>query len=374
MLRAIDRWLVGYLRSVMRRPRRVAGPRHLLFCVADHFEPFRDRPSEQEARELVGEWAAEYRRVAAGIQDADGRSPRHTFFYPAEEYDEGVLDILAGLCRDGHGEVEIHLHHRNDTGEALRAKLEAFRDTLSARHGLLGRDFLGRVRYGFVHGNWALGNSRPDGDWCGVNEELGVLSAAGCFADFTFPSAPSPTQPGIVNAIYYARDVPGQPRGADAGVRVAVGRPPPREARGAARVPPLMLLTGPLALNWRRRKWGVLPRLENGALTGANPPSPLRAELWARQGIHVKGRPEWVFVKVHTHGCVASNRAAVMGAAWRRMHAYLGERFNDGHHWRLHYASARELYNMVKAAEAGKTGTPGDFRDYDVSPPPASRA
>ena len=56
-----------------------------------------------------------------------------------------------------------------------------------------------------------------------------------------------------------------------------------------------MIIQGPLALNWRRRKWGFLPRLENGAITAEDPPTPRRIELWSRQDIHVAGRPEWVF-------------------------------------------------------------------------------
>jgi hypothetical protein len=46
-------------------------------------------------------------------------------------------------------------------------------------------------------------------------------------------------------------------------------------------------------------------------------------------------------------------------------------------HWnrppfRLHYVTAREAYNIVKAAEAGKAGDPNAYRDFEV-PPPANR-
>ena len=46
------------------------------------------------------------------------------------------------------------------------------------------------VGYAFIHGNWSLCNSRPDGRYCGVNNELDVLRETGCYADFTLPSAP----------------------------------------------------------------------------------------------------------------------------------------------------------------------------------------
>jgi hypothetical protein len=126
------------------------------------------------------------------FRDSDGRPPRHTFFYPAEEYEQQHLDALAGLCRAGFGEVEIHLHHDNDTADGLRRKLLEFKEVLAERHGLLSRHReTGEVAYGFIHGNWSLCNSRPDGRWCGVNNELDVLRETGCYADFTMPSAPS---------------------------------------------------------------------------------------------------------------------------------------------------------------------------------------
>ena len=361
MIRAVDKWLPGYLASVWWRPRGVAGTRHLFFCVADHFEPLRGGGDPIAARRAVATWVEEYRRVFADCRDATGRPPRHTFFFPAEEYDRECLATLAVLCREGYGEVEIHLHHRHDTAEGLHRRLTEFRDRLHQEHGLLGVDGAGRVRYGFVHGNWALCNARPDGDWCGVNDELRVLRATGCYADFTFPSAPSPTQPRMVNAIYYAVERSGQPRSADRGSVVRVGGGPPAEPPAC-----LLIITGPLGLDWRNRKWGLLPRLENGALTGRNPPTARRVELWVRQGIHVRGRPDWVFVKVHTHGCVPENRAALLGSAGRELHAYLQAQYNDGRRWRLHYVTGRELYNLVKAAEAGCTGAPDAWRDFEI--------
>ena len=364
MLRAIDKWLAGYLESLLRRPCGVCRPLHLMFCVADHFEPLGRGVTREEGMGVVARWVDEYPARFAEYRDAGGGPPRHTFFYPAEEYDPECLDRLASLCRQGYGEVEIHLHHRNDTAQGLRACLCSFRDTLHGKHGLLGTDSTGAVRYGFVHGNWALCNSRPDGDWCGVNEELGVLRDTGCYADFTFPSAPSPTQPRLVNAIYHAADRPGKPRGHDRGTRVCVNAPSDQRS-GDARSS-LMLVTGPLALNWRRRKLGILPRLENGAITGVNPIVPERIRLWARRHIHVVGRPEWVFVKVHTHGGLTSNADVLLGESMCRAHEFLCREYGNGNDWLLHYVTAREMFNIIRAAEDGKTGNPEAYRDYVV--------
>lgn len=379
MFKAIDRWLPGYIGSVLSRPRTGTGTRHLLFCLCDHFEPFRGGVDAAAGRRLVQDWVQAYPSSVESFRDSDGNPPRHTFFYPQEEYDAATLDILADFCGRGYGEVEIHLHHRHDTADGLRQKLESFRDLLRDRHGLLGTDAAGRIRYGFIHGNWALCNSRPDGDWCGVNEELGVLARTGCYADFTFPSAPSPTQPRMVNAIYRARDVPGRPRGADRGERMTAragggdatldGRDSDSGPRGdgaSVAGPGLPVITGPLALNWSRRKWGILPRLENAELSGANPPTPDRLRIWARQAIHVVGRPDWVFVKVHTHGCVPANRRLLFGPAMQSAHRELRARFGDGRKWQLHYVTAREMFNLARAAENGASGAPGPWRDVGI--------
>jgi hypothetical protein len=376
MFKAIDKWFPGYLRSVLSRPHHVSGTRHLIVCVCDHFEPFRDDADVAPARQTVNDWLAAYPGSVDAFRDADGCPPRHTFFYPQEEYDAAIMDNLAAFCRQGYGEVEIHLHHRHDTAEGFREKLVTFRDLLHQRHGLLGVEGP-CIRYAFIHGNWSLCNSRPDGDWCGVNEELGILAETGCFADFTFPSAPSPTQPKMVNAIYYAKDVPGQPRGADRGERVGFrvqGAEIRDPASGGILNPepctpsksPLLLITGPLALNWARRKWGILPRLENADISGANPPTADRVRLWARQQIGVKGRPDWVFVKLHTHGCVPENSRVLLGSPMQAMHDTLQREFNDGQRWQLHYVTAREMHNLVKAAEANLPGLPNQYRNTPI--------
>src|SRR5258707_498316 len=82
--------------------------------------------------------------------------------------------------------------------------------------------------YAFIHGNWALDNSRPDGRWCGINNELDVLRETGCFADFTLPSAPSPCQTSTINRIYYAVDDPKRPKSHDTGFPIAEHRTPER--------------------------------------------------------------------------------------------------------------------------------------------------
>jgi hypothetical protein len=39
---------------------------------------------------------------------------------------------------------------------------------------------------------------------------------------------------------------------------------------------------------------------------------------------------------------------------------------------RLHYVTAREMYNIIRAAERGLSGDPRRYRDLEILPPPAT--
>ncbi|MEM7294195.1 MAG: hypothetical protein AAF420_12485, partial [Pseudomonadota bacterium] len=115
--------------------------------------------------------------MASRHTDADGQHPKHTFFYPEEEYRVEHLDKIARLCHDGFGELEVHLHHENDTAEGLKEKLVRFCQLLRNEHGALSTwPGSSELAWGFIHGNWTLDNSAPDGSWCGVNNEIQVLA------------------------------------------------------------------------------------------------------------------------------------------------------------------------------------------------------
>jgi hypothetical protein len=359
--RGLDRCLVPYLLQAAKRRRRRGGEEvHLLLCVADHYEPGRGNAPPELARARVERWLRDYPRVFGGFRDSDGRPPQHTFFYPVEEYAPEHLDALAGLRRAGFGEVEVHLHHDHDTAEGLREKLLWFKDVLARRHGLLARRReTGELAYGFIHGNWALDNARPDGRWCGVNNELDVLRETGCYADFTLPSAPSPTQTRKINSIYYAWGDPRRPRSHDTGRDVGAG-PAARDA--------LLLIQGPLLLNWRSRKWGLIPRVENACLQANQPPSAERLELWLRARVQVPTRPDWCFVKLHTHGVKEPNQDVLLGEPMVRFHRLLADRARADPTFHFHYVTAREMYNLVRAAEAGWTGSVAGARDFELIP------
>ncbi len=211
--------------------------------------------------------------------------------------------------------------------------------------------------YGFIHGNWALDNSRPDGRWCGVNNELDVLRETGCYADFTLPSAPSPTQTRKINSIYYAVDDPSRPKSHDRGIDVGTGAPPPEA---------LMLIQGPLVLNWGRRKWGVVPRIENGCLQANQPPRVERLDLWLKARVQVPSRPDWFFVKLHTHGAPEANQRVLLGEPMVQFHRRWLAAPTDDPKFHFHYVTAREMYNLVRAAEAGWRGSIVEARDFQL--------
>jgi len=358
--RHLNRWLTSYILEGGRRRRPRPGQEtHLLLCIADHFEPINGNVTPDVAWRRVQNWLQTYPQLFGSYRDSDGRPPRHSFFFPLEQYDFAHVTALTQLCEQGMGEVEVHLHHDGDTAQYLAERLVAFKEMMAERHRQLARDKrTGKLAYAFLHGNWALDNSRPDGRWCGVNNELDVLRETGCYADLTLPSAPSPTQTRKINSIYYAIDDPLRPRSHDWGIDVGSG-PAPKNA--------LLLIQGPLLLNWKQRKWGILPRLENGCIQGNQPPSQERLDLWLRARVQVPSRPDWFFVKLHTHGAPESNQKVLLGEPMIRFHEGLARRAREDERFHFHYVTAREMYNLVRAAEAGWRGSVADARDFELS-------
>ena len=76
-----------------------------------------------------------------------------------------------------------------------------------------------------------------------------------------------------------------------------------------------------------------------------------------------------MFIKVHTHGTQERDINTLLGEPMDKAFSYLEENYNDGVNWQLHYVSARETYNIIKAAEAGLSGNPNQYRDYLIPRP-----
>lgn len=355
----VGAWLYDRARKLATT--RAQGTKHLLFALCDHYEPLHGNASMEVGIERVRAWRTRYPEMAKGFRDHSGRPPQHSYFFPGEQYDPRLIEPLGELCELGLGEVEVHLHHDGDTRETLRASLVQTLEDLG-RHGVISQKN-GKAAWSFIHGNWCLANARRDGRWCGVDDEMTLLHELGCYADLTFPSAPDQCQPGIVNQIYYPTGDPARRRAYESGHAVRVGTP--KEQR-------LLMIEGPIALARRPRSHSI--RIESGAIDASDPPSAERLRTWVDQQVGVEGKPEWVFVKVHTHGAPEANAEVMLGEKIGALHRALAATYNDGSQWKLHYVTAREMYNVARAAMDGMNGSPDTYYDYEIPPPPRKSA
>lgn len=357
-------WLARYpfVRAKNLLDEKAAGEKHIIFTVANHFEPSWKAAGLHDLdtqKRRLDEWQKTARKTGEAVRDTDGTKFRHTNFYPAEQYNAEILDHLAAMQAEGLGDVEIHLHHgveKPDTSENLRRQLIEFRDVLAERHKCLARfDDNKMPMWAFVHGNLALANS-GGGKFCGVDDEMQILADTGCYADMTLPSAPARTQVPMLNKIYEC----GLP----------LDKPIPhrkgREISVYGKQPQLPLIfTDPLVFNWTRRIKGIsVPRLDDGALAYNQPMDLARFYRWKSANITVKNRPEWIFVKLYCHGFFDRDQSACIGEDARRFFSEIIENGDKTGDYKVHFAAAREAFNITLAAIDGKTGTPHAFRDY----------
>jgi hypothetical protein len=126
--------------------------------------------------------------LARNHKDYADNIPKRIWFFPPHYHRNNNLRDLISLCEKGYGEIELHLHHgktKPDSAENLkRTIIQCIEEYYS--FGIFGTED-GHRKYGFIHGDWALDNSR-NGKYCGVNNEIQILKETGCYADFTFPS------------------------------------------------------------------------------------------------------------------------------------------------------------------------------------------
>lgn len=325
----------------------------VIVSIVDHFEPS-ERRGDAAAVESVAEWCQKYTSIADTFRDSDGVPPQHTWFYRAEYPNAECLRVLARECFNGFGEIEFHLHHGFDSHESFARKLSDGLEFFNAAGAMLTTDVQPQRRFAYIAGNWALDNGVGDDSKSGCNTELIALRNAGCYADFTFPAMGSYAQPQKANAIYYATDGP-EPKSYNDGTDVEVGRHPTGD---------LLIFQGPLVFDWSTA-W-----FEDSAVESFAPPAASRLRNWLRANIHVKGKPEWVFVKLHCHGMQSKGvfSSAALASTFEAMtKEWMTPPF------RLHFVNAREAYNIAKAAEAEMSGNPGDYRDFSVAPPANKR-
>jgi len=305
--------------------------------IADHYEPRWRRADLNTAQTRVAAWRSAWPEIASRCKrDSVGNTPQYTFFFPEEEYHPSLIEPLAEMVRMEIGDVEVHIHHDGEGRQNFIDRISGFCTVLDSEHGLL-RQCDGKPAFGFIHGNWALDNSRPDGRWCGLNDEIRLLRDLGCYADFTMPSGDSPTQSRTVNTIYYCADNPDQPKSYDAGVPVT---------RGGGVEGDLLMIPGPLGIRWRER---LLPRLETGELCHGNVATPYRVKRWVDLAPRLESDS---FIKLFTHGAQERNSSVLLNGE-------LESAFNllvDEAHRRecsIYFVSAWQMYLAIEAIRQG---------------------
>jgi hypothetical protein len=327
-------WLAPYLKDRLRKSIRPRKPKRVWVAVTDHYEPLSMGASIETALSRVGRWREKWPRIADDApRDSAGQRPQYSFFYPQEEYRRDLLDGIAEIVRLGIGDVEVHLHHDHELRDSFIRKVKDYCRRLSCDHGLL-RQQDGRTVFGFIHGNWALDNSRPDGKCCGLNGEIALLRDLGCYADFTMPSAPSATQGRVLNQIYWCtNNSDNRPRSFDHGIEATVG---------GGRRGDLLMITGPLGLRFGER---LMPRLETGEIAGYDMPSPLRVRGWFDLAPTIG---EDLFLKFYTHGAMERNLEPLLNGGLGNLFRWLAEEA-DRRSIEVHWATAWQMYQAAAA-------------------------
>jgi len=331
-------WAPGYLKDRYMARREPRNGCDVWLLIADHYEPYWHGAGHHTALERVRRWRALWPQVAARHTDNAGRSPRYTFFYPQEDYHPDTISLLAEMAAAEIADVEVHIHHDGEGARNFVDRMGRFTEVLYCRHGLL-REHAGKLAFGFIHGNWALDNARPDGRWCGLNNELSLLKELGCYADFTLPAAPNVSQTAMVNTIYWATDDPGRPKSHNRGMPLVPGG-------GIAG--DLLMVPGPLGINLRGgRRWR--PRLETGELASYDLPVPGRAASWLNLAPRIGNH---IFIKLFAHGAQDAHAEALLkgglDVCFEDLRAACDAR---GH--RLYFVSAWEMWRAIHAVRKG---------------------
>jgi hypothetical protein len=91
-----------------------------------------------------------------------------------------------------------------------------------------------------------------------------------------------------------------------------------------------------------------------------------RVPALLRARVQVPTRPDWYFVKLHAHGAEQTSQNALLGEPMVRFHQQLAEESRRNPAFHYHYVTAREMYNLIKAAEARWSGNVVDALDFEL--------
>jgi len=341
-------------RPLPRLPRGIL--RHVMFLFVDHWEPGYGSVALTKANL----WYEDYGRMARRHVDADGCHPKHDWFCLYLE--KKPLQIIAKTVFDGLGEMNIHIHHgtvnddNNDNCSEMSGLIDQYLMYLNKVGACLTAEEHPQQTFGFIHGMWALDNSRfvnGHRQYCGCNEELNLLMSKNCYADFTFP-AWGPMQPTVIQSRIFATRDSFQPTSYNIPLNVreiTVNFPPARDE--------FVIFQGPNC---------------DTNIDQDDAPTLSRMNTWVNYNVSISGKSAWVFVKMYSHGSQTLSYPAgysnLIGSTMDKFYSDIERDYNDGVNYKLHYCTAREGYNIAMAAADGvDDNDPNHFRDYKIPPP-----
>lgn len=355
MMRGLEKWLHGLRRRPQRPVENPLGTRHVLIALCNRLSSV---ASEADKSAMVRRWIGESARLREEFPAAQAFSLKHTFSLPPEEASAAWAPELAALCRVAGCEIELAPPRDAKSAAGLRReRIEAGKERL-AQSGWLGRDRSGAARFCFVH--------RAEGSSAfGLGDQAGMLRDAGCAASFPFDLKPGVVPEEFENSlVYFLESEAAGPRQGLRRVRAE------RETRGADRTG-LLVAPPPFCPEAGRKTFGFKPEIDQGEIGAAALPTADRLHRWLDCRLTVEARPNWLFVVLHTDGFSPENASMLFGEPMRDFHRKLRSIAARDRTLCLHGVTARELVNILHAAEAGHSGNPLQFCDFRYLPPPA---
>jgi hypothetical protein len=334
-------WIVSYLKWEFSTPidrEAINLPRDIVLAIVAGI-------SAGESESLSTPIIDSINALCARYIDNDSQQFKLTMF---AESDSSLLRRLSYLSEAGACEVEYMLNPKSGVDSVIDRKI-------ATEIGLLNKFGWGVTTQREV--SFAVmrvdGGSRPAS--CDRNE-LEILRGAGCYADLTCASRRSMDQWSLMNTVAMLQPKLNSMNSRNSARELVAGK----LGRGS-----VLTVNSPLVIAFRRGKW-YRPYLDDGILSVPEHPDPARVDSWIRANVHVRGQPNWLFIKIEIADFVETMSDRVFLQSLNEMLSFFGYAYGDGVRYRLHFASARETYNIARAAEAGREGDAGEYRDYMI--------
>ncbi len=322
---------------------QVSFPRDIVVALMFVCEPSVDSVSMRDILKAFASLATEH-------IDSDGRKFQLTLACPGRNPDSATLNILTEYCRRGLGEIGYLITWDYSSEASMRDELKKALRRFNS-HGWM-KTVGSEVRFAVVRERSS--GERGEAD---LRRQASVLSDLGCYADMSFPGARRSRPQSRVNTMFMVSSADSEPYNESDELRAG------RLGKGG-----LLVIEGPFLIDWTDWRFTIRPYVEEGHLSQEAPPDPGRVDSWIRANVHVIGQPNWIFVKLMIDGLSDAASAQSLRHSLDQSLMYLEEVCNDDELYRLHYVTAREMYNVAMAAQALKSGNAGLFRDYLIEP------